>query len=127
MDRALLAILAFIISVISYPSSLQYKELNPLLTTATSLKSLVAGLIEREEGFDGNISVNVSDPSKKGIWDVAEIKVFNKAIYDDSVGPIEYIAIAKRIDDKWKITHYKVHWKCKRDLIKIFWRTTPCS
>jgi len=88
---------------------------------------LVASLIENEEGFEGNISVRIEDPTRKGIWDRAEIKVLNKAIYDDSTGPREYIAIAERNDEKWKITHYKAHWKCKRDLLSLFWQITPCS
>ncbi len=111
---------------LDFQASLQYKDSTPPNKTANSLKSLVASLIQGEEAFAGNINVTFIDPNHNGLWNKAEIKVFNKIIPDDSIGPIEYIAIAEQSGDVWKITHYKSHWKCKRHIIPQFWQTSAC-
>lgn len=129
---AIIIFLSVIILAISfykflgYQASLQYKESTPPSKMATSLKSLVSSLIQGEEAFAGNINVAFIDPNHNGLWNKAEIKVFNKIIPDDSIGPIEYIAIAEQKDGVWKITHYKSHWKCKRHIIPQFWQTSAC-
>ncbi len=109
----------------SFQASLQYKEGSPPRKTAESLKSLVVALLQGEEGFVGNVSVSYIDPMKNGP-NKAQIKIFNNAIYDDSIGPVEYIAIAENKDGIWRITNYKSHWKCKRHIIPQFWVTSAC-
>lgn len=111
---------------LDYQASLQYKDSTPPSKTADSLKSLVASLIQGEEAFAGSINVTFIDPDHNGLWNKAEIKVLNKVIYDDSIGPIEYLAIAEQKDGVWKITRYKSHWKCKRHVIPQFWQTSAC-
>lgn len=120
----LLPILTF--QIYSYSKSLVYKETLPPQIKANNLKNLIASLVRDEEGFAGNIHVAYIDPKHDGLWNKAEIKVLNSVVYDDSVGPIEYIAIAEQKGKEWQLTSYKSHWKCKRDLLGLFWRITPC-
>ena len=122
---ALLPILFFIFN--SYQSDSEYKESTPPQLTADSLKSLVISLLQDEELFAGNVSVTFIDPNHDGLWNKAQITVLNTLIADDSVGPIEYIAIAEKTGNMWKVTHYKSHWKCKRNLLfNDSWTTTAC-
>lgn len=121
-----LALPILIYQFYSFRNSLIYKESIPPRNTADSLKNLVASLIRNGEGFAGSVHVSYIDPHHDGQWNKAQIKVLNTAVYDDSIGPIEYIAIAEKTGDVWKVTNYKDHWKCKRNIIFNFWTTSSC-
>lgn len=110
----------------SFQASLQFKEYPPPKNTADSLKSLVASLIQNEELFAGNVNVTYVDPNRNGLWNKAQITLLNTAIADDSIGPIEYIAIAEKKGEVWSVVEYKRHAKCKRHIILKFWTTSPC-
>ncbi len=115
-----------IYQVFAFQASQRFKESEPSQISAKSLKELVVLLLQSEEAFAGNIKVTYIDPHKDGLWNKAEVHVINTSILDDSIGAVEYIAIAEKKGEIWRLTHYKSHWKCARHVIPNFWETIAC-
>ncbi|MBU3979063.1 hypothetical protein KKF69_06835 [Patescibacteria group bacterium] len=135
MKKMRLAIIIFFCAItlpilfyklLSFQASLRFKESTPPDNTAESLKSLVVSMLQEKESFAGNIKVEYIDPNHNGLWNRAQITVLNTSILDDSIGAVEYIAIAERKNDVWRLTSYKSHWKCARHIIPQFWQTSAC-
>lgn len=110
----------------AFQASLQFEESIPPNRTAESLKALAVSLLQNEEAFSGFMKVTYIDPNKDGLWNKAKIHVLNNTIFDDSIGAVEYIAIAEKKGELWRITSYKSHWKCARHIIPQFWVTSAC-
>ena len=115
----------------SYKASLEYKEgslpfyaqdkwTNKIIY-ADSPKKIAQSMLAGEEYFKGDLKLNYLDHDK------AEITMRNYGTGDDSKAAIEYYVIAERAKTGWKITQYKLHWKCRRGLYwPKFWTTSGC-
>ncbi len=111
---------------VSFFGSLQFKLSTPTRNTAGSVQALVTSLLRNEEFFSGDISVRYIGRDNNGIQNKVQIKVLNTSTGDDSIGAVEYIVIAEKKGKNWRITDYKSHWKCTRDIVFQFWTTSAC-
>ncbi|GEM_PF-3729322 len=110
----------------SFQASLRYEISEPHQRSAKTLKELVVILLQNEEAFSGFVKVTYIDGHKTGLWNKAEIHILNNTTLDDSIGAVEYIAIAEKKGELWQLTSYKSHWKCARDVFPNFWTTNAC-
>ncbi len=88
---------------------------------AKTPKDFAQSMLAGEEYFKGFLNVRALD------HDTAEFTLRNDITGDDTMGAVEYYAIAVRTPLGWKMTDYKVHWKCSRGLYwPRFWTTSGC-
>jgi hypothetical protein len=94
------------------------KETNQIIFFE-SPQQIAQNLLAGEEYFKGYLKVRALT------HDQAEITMGNEITGDDAMTAIEYYVIADRTDSGWKISQYKIHWKC-RGIFPNFWTTTAC-
>lgn len=88
---------------------------------AESPKKIAQNMLTAEEYFKGDLKLTYLDINK------AEITMRNYGTGDDTKEAIEYYVIAEREQAGWKITQFKVHWKCSRGIYwPRFWTTGAC-
>lgn len=95
------------------------KETNKAIY-AESPKQIAQKLLAGEEFFKGYIKVSALSHDK------AEIIMRNDITGDDSRIAVEYYIVADRSQDGWKISQYKLHWKCRGLIFPRFWTTSTC-
>jgi hypothetical protein len=124
---AIIIILIFLLyQTVSLYGSVHFKTSIPTRSTAGSVQAMVSSLLRNEEFFSGDISVKYIGRDSKGMQNKVQIKVLNTSTGDDSIGAVEYIVIAEKKGKNWRITDYKSHWRCARDIVFQFWTTSAC-
>lgn len=121
---------ALLYQLFSYKTSREYKDATlPFYaqdkTTGEILhfespKKIAQNLLAGEEFFKGYIKVSALN------HDTAEITMRDDITGDDSMIAIEYYVIAERTQSGWKVSQYKIHWKCRGLYWPKFWTTSGC-
>lgn len=102
------------------PFYAQDKTTNKIIY-AKKPKDFAQSMLAGEEYFKGFLNVRAID------HDTAELMLRNEITGDDTMAAIEYYAIVVRTPSGWKMTEFKMHWKCSRGLYwPKFWTTSGC-